>query len=106
MSFQQDLPLETFNTTDVSSKADAHGITGSQLTPGTIQIDLSTVSQVLTGAIQPTQSVNKIKKTKKARSESDDEESSEDEEDESGVTKKKNPHWENNNNSIGESHSQ
>ncbi|KAH9823322.1 hypothetical protein DFH28DRAFT_880197 [Melampsora americana] len=42
--------------------------------------------------------VNKNKKTKKARSESDANESSEDEEDESGVTKKKNPLWENNNN--------
>ncbi|KAH9808373.1 hypothetical protein DFH28DRAFT_1196493 [Melampsora americana] len=147
MSSQHKLPLETFNTTDLSSKADAHGITGTQLTPGAIQIDPSTLSQVLTGAIQLAQSsssaikkktsikmrqprsskppaksssktkpakmnthsrsrnskVNKNKKTKKARSESDANESSEDEEDESGVTKKKNPHWENDDNGNGKS---
>ncbi|KAH9820773.1 hypothetical protein DFH28DRAFT_884356 [Melampsora americana] len=47
--------------------------------------------------------VNKNKKSKKARSESDANESSEDEEDESGVTKKKNPHWENDDNGNGKS---
>ncbi|KAH9824961.1 hypothetical protein DFH28DRAFT_1144171, partial [Melampsora americana] len=47
---------------------------------------------------------NKNKKTKKPRTESEhDDDSSEDEEDESGVTKKKNPHWENDDNGKGKS---
>ncbi|KAH9814045.1 hypothetical protein DFH28DRAFT_1127640 [Melampsora americana] len=65
----QDLPLETFNTTDMSSEADPNAITGSQLTPGAIQIDPSTLSQVLTGAIQLAQSGSSANKNLKASNE-------------------------------------
>ncbi|KAH9822397.1 hypothetical protein DFH28DRAFT_1119364 [Melampsora americana] len=115
MSSLQDLPSETFNTTEMSSEADANESTAPQLTPGAIQIDPSTLTCThlkskpaktkKTSQSQTRNSkANKNKKTKKPRTESEhDDDSSEDEEDESGVTKKKNPHWENDDNGKGKS---
>ncbi|KAH9807042.1 hypothetical protein DFH28DRAFT_1140619 [Melampsora americana] len=109
MSSSQDLPLETFNTTEMSSKADANESTAPQLTPGAIQIDPSTLIQTSKNQkkAQPQTSnskANKNKKTKNPRTESDhNDESSEDEEDKLGVTEKKNPHRENDDNGNGKS---